>query len=138
MADSRMSCAALQARAQDAQMAKQMRDKPDEQTRGLLTYADKLLAAFDKSSITQPLPTISHPQSAIGHLVEPLSERELEVLRLVAAGASNREIAQRLVITLSTTERHVANILSKLALRSRTEIALWAVAHGLGVPATDG
>jgi predicted ATPase/DNA-binding CsgD family transcriptional regulator len=63
-----------------------------------------------------------------------LTPREREVAELIACGQSNREIAQRLVITLSTTERHVANILSKLALRSRTEAALWAVAHGLVFP----
>lgn len=67
-----------------------------------------------------------------------LTPREREVAALIACGQSNREIAQRLVITLSTTERHVANILSKLALRSRTEAALWAVAHGLGDPTASG
>jgi non-specific serine/threonine protein kinase len=61
----------------------------------------------------------------------PLTPREREVAALIARGRSNREIAKGLVITLSTTERHVANILNKLALRSRTEVALWAVARGL-------
>jgi len=52
---------------------------------------------------------------------------------LIACGQTNREIARRLVITVSTAERHVANILGKLALRSRTEVALWAVAHELAL-----
>jgi Bacterial regulatory proteins, luxR family len=50
---------------------------------------------------------------------------------LLAGGRTNREIAQTLVITVSTAERHVANILNKLGLRSRTEVALWAVAQSL-------
>jgi len=60
-----------------------------------------------------------------------LTSRELEVARLIASGKSNHEISLRLVIAPGTAERHVANILNKLALRSRTEVALWAVEHGL-------
>lgn len=63
-----------------------------------------------------------------------LTRREQEVAVLIAGGRSNRQIAQTLVIAVSTAERHVANILNKLALQSRTEVALWAVAHGLEVP----
>jgi DNA-binding NarL/FixJ family response regulator len=77
------------------------------------------------------------PHAAGGREQGLLTPREQEVTALIACGQSNREIAQRLVITVSTTERHVANILSKLTLRSRTEVALWAVAHGLGVPAAE-
>jgi DNA-binding NarL/FixJ family response regulator len=54
---------------------------------------------------------------------EPLTRRELEVASLVALGMSNREIAQELSIAMSTAERHVANILAKLAVGSRTQIA---------------
>jgi DNA-binding NarL/FixJ family response regulator len=61
----------------------------------------------------------------------PLTPREREVAALIARGWSNREIANGLVITVSTAERHVANIFNKLALRSRTEVAVWAVAHSL-------
>jgi non-specific serine/threonine protein kinase len=67
-----------------------------------------------------------------------LTRREHEVAALVAGGLTNREIAKTLVITLSTAERHVANILSKLALRSRTEVALWAVERGLDARACIG
>jgi non-specific serine/threonine protein kinase len=60
-----------------------------------------------------------------------LTRRECEVARLVAQGYSNRQIAGQLAIAASTAERHIANILSKLRARSRAEIAVWAVEHGL-------
>jgi NarL family two-component system response regulator LiaR len=62
---------------------------------------------------------------------EPLTERELEVLRLVAQGRSNRQIAQQLVIAEMTVRTHVSNILSKLHLASRTQAALYALKEGL-------
>jgi DNA-binding NarL/FixJ family response regulator len=62
-----------------------------------------------------------------GH--EPLTEREREVLRLVARGHSNKEIAAQLDITERTARTHVSNILGKLDLASRTQAALWAVEH---------
>jgi DNA-binding NarL/FixJ family response regulator len=57
---------------------------------------------------------------------DPLTSREREVAGLIARGCSNRQIAQELVIAVSTAERHVANILSKLNLESRTQVAAWA------------
>lgn len=67
---------------------------------------------------------------------ESLTERETEVLRLIAAGLSNREIAQRLVIGEKTVKTHVSSILSKLGVTSRTQAALYAarigLANGLG------
>jgi DNA-binding NarL/FixJ family response regulator len=60
-----------------------------------------------------------------------LTKRELEVASRIARGFSNRQIAEDLVITLSTTERHVANILSKLQMRSRSQVAAWVVELGL-------
>jgi predicted ATPase/DNA-binding CsgD family transcriptional regulator len=56
-----------------------------------------------------------------------LSPRELEVVGLIARGYNNRRIAEELVIALSTAERHVANILAKLGLASRTQVATWAL-----------
>lgn len=64
-------------------------------------------------------------------LVEPLSERELEVLRLIAAGFSNQEIAGRLVIAPSTVKRHINNIYGKLHVGSRTQAV--AVARSLHI-----
>jgi DNA-binding NarL/FixJ family response regulator len=64
-----------------------------------------------------------------GH--EPLTEREREVLALVAKGHSNKEIATLLDITERTARTHVSNILGKLDLASRTQAALWAIEHRL-------
>ncbi|WP_338675720.1 response regulator transcription factor [Streptomyces sp. SCSIO 30461] len=60
-----------------------------------------------------------------------LTEREREVLALIADGRSNREIARALVLSEKTVKTHVSNILMKLDLADRTQAALWAVRHGL-------
>src|SRR6478752_5561068 len=63
---------------------------------------------------------------------EPLTDREREVLGLVAKGHSNKEIAALLDITERTARTHVSNILGKLDLASRTQAALWAIEHKVG------
>jgi DNA-binding NarL/FixJ family response regulator len=67
------------------------------------------------------------PKTGLDSLIEPLTSRELEVLRLLAGAASNREIAQRLNISPRTVETHLANIYGKLGVRGRTEAMLWAI-----------
>ena len=62
---------------------------------------------------------------------DPLTQREVEVLRLVAQGQDNREIAEKLVISEATVRTHVSNILAKLHLASRTQAALYALREGL-------
>jgi DNA-binding NarL/FixJ family response regulator len=62
---------------------------------------------------------------------EDLTEREIEVVRLVAKGLSNSELAESLSISLGTVKSHLANVQSKLAARNRVEIASWAWAAGL-------
>jgi NarL family two-component system response regulator LiaR len=82
------------------------------------TIARKLLQELSRPSERPPTP-------------EPLTEREVEVLRLVARGQSNREIAGQLVISGATVRTHVSNILGKLHLASRTQAALYALREGL-------
>ncbi|MDY7041962.1 MAG: response regulator transcription factor [Chloroflexota bacterium] len=60
-----------------------------------------------------------------------LTEREMEVLRLMAEGLSNKEIAQKLQVTRRTVEFHVSNILKKLGAASRVEAAMWAKEQGM-------
>ena len=60
-----------------------------------------------------------------------LSTREREVAILVAQGLSNRDIAERLVVSERTAENHVQRLLNRLGLRSRTQVATWAVRQGL-------
>jgi LuxR family maltose regulon positive regulatory protein len=84
----------------------------------LLAYARKLLAAFYQGEAERPVPPKTLPG---GLLIEPLTERELEVLHLVAAGWTNQEIADKLVISVRTVKKHVENIHGKLGVRNRTE-----------------
>jgi LuxR family maltose regulon positive regulatory protein len=96
--------------------------------RQLLGYVDYLLAGFRKpaggATTTSAPPMAAGRQTRAGKpspLVEPLSARELEVLRLVDQGLSNREMADRLVVSLSTVKKHVENIHAKLGVHSRTQ-----------------
>jgi DNA-binding NarL/FixJ family response regulator len=64
-------------------------------------------------------------------LLHELTEREIEVLKLLGQGMNNREIAGELVITEGTVKNHVSNIIAKLQLRDRTQAAIFAVRHGI-------
>ena len=86
--------------------------------------------SLEPSIALKVLQELSHPPQR-PPTPEPLSERELEVLRLLAQGKSNREIADQLVITELTVRTHVSNILGKLHLASRTQAALYALKEGL-------
>jgi DNA-binding CsgD family transcriptional regulator len=74
------------------------------------------------------------PSSAPSRPVVGLTAREMDVIRLVSAGKSNREIARELSIGETTAISHVRNILSKLGLSSRTAVAAWAIRHGFDKP----
>jgi NarL family two-component system response regulator LiaR len=97
--------------------------------------------SLEPSIALKMLQELSHP-SQRPPTPEPLSEREMEVLRLLAQGKSNREISDQLVITELTVRTHVSNILGKLHLASRTQAALYALKEGLAsledVPADMG
>lgn len=80
-------------------------------------YVATLLSAFGEQHVSDlPLPS-AHP----GPLAEPLTEREREVLRLLLEGASNREIARRLIVSVNTVKRHIYNLCGKLGVQSRTQ-----------------
>jgi LuxR family maltose regulon positive regulatory protein len=82
-------------------------------------YLNNLLSAFPTSSNPSAAP--STIESSKAEMVEPLTSRELEVLRLIAQGLSNREIGERLFIAVSTVKGHNQNIYSKLQVHRRTE-----------------
>jgi DNA-binding NarL/FixJ family response regulator len=71
------------------------------------------------------------PVRTANSVIEQLSERELEILRLITEGASNREIARTLFLAEGTVKNHVTNILGKLEVRDRTQAALKAKENGL-------
>ena len=90
-----------------------------------LAYIERLLALLRGERVqegTSPAATSSPSAPTPAQpLLDPLTERELEVLRLIAAGLSNREIAARLVLALSTVKSYVNTIYSKLQVESRTQ-----------------
>ena len=118
-----------------AMMALLSRLREQERKKGPTPYLDTLLAAFSPEGMThKPLPTGSgQPRGRVLEqpLVEPLSERELEVLHLVARGDSNQEIAEMLVIALDTVKRHVTHIFEKLGVNNRVQAVARARALGL-------
>lgn len=94
-----------------------------------LAYLGKLMRAFE-SGETAETPAGGRGVGVTG-LVEALSEREVEVLRLLAAGKSNQEIAEELFVALDTVKKHVSHILAKLGASNRTEATARARALGL-------
>jgi LuxR family maltose regulon positive regulatory protein len=86
-------------------------------------YAAELLTALGRTS--GPTPPPAQP------LIEPLTLRELEVLKLIEAGHSNQEIGDRLVISIPTVKRHISNIYAKLGVKSRTQAVSLARELGL-------
>jgi LuxR family maltose regulon positive regulatory protein len=89
---------------------------------GPTPYLDQVLAAFPKPSQTPASQAKSMvKQTQVQPLFEPLSERERQVLQLLAQGRTNQQIAQDLVIALDTVKRHVSHIFSKLGVTNRVQ-----------------
>jgi DNA-binding NarL/FixJ family response regulator len=90
---------------------------------GMRALEERLTARLGQT--VTPLPP------ATSSSLDDLSQREVEVLRLLAAGRSNRDIADALYISLNTVATHVHNILTKTGTANRTEAAAYAMRHGL-------
>jgi LuxR family maltose regulon positive regulatory protein len=89
-------------------------------------YLDRLLAALDRSASGAHTPELHNPQLPAPVLAKALSEREGEILRLIALGLSNQEIMHRLVIAKSTLKTHINHIYSKLAVHNRVQAIIQA------------
>lgn len=99
-------------------------------TRGIAPdYVSRLLGAFRVAEAIQAASSQTQPPEA--ELIEPLSERELEVLQLIAEGLTNQEVSSRLYLSLHTVKAHTRNIYSKLGVNNRT-LAV-ATARSLGI-----
>lgn len=89
--------------------------------------ARKLMSALadasDAAGVVESPPILS---------TNDLTEREQEVLSLIANGMNNRQIAEQMIISEKTVKTHVSNVLSKLGVDDRTQAAIWALKHGLG------
>jgi LuxR family maltose regulon positive regulatory protein len=109
--------------------------REQQRRQGPTPYLDTVLAAFPQEGrrdvYLPPRQDALRPSAPQQGLLDPLSERELEVLHLVAQGAPNQEIADRLVITVDTVKRHVSNILGKLEVSNRTQAVARARSLGL-------
>jgi LuxR family maltose regulon positive regulatory protein len=79
-------------------------------------HARRLLTAFERPAD----PVTASARARVDGLAEPLTAREIEILRLIAAGMQNQEIADHLVISLATVKRHIANVYGKLGAGHRT------------------
>ncbi|GHO76964.1 hypothetical protein KSD_47350 [Ktedonobacter sp. SOSP1-85] len=108
-----------------SQLRKQERQTED------LPYLETLLRAFNEQPVPQPTHLEQEPSPSPRALLDPLSAREQDVLRLLARGASNQKIAETLVIEVGTVKHHVTNILSKLEATNRTQAV--ARARDLGL-----
>lgn len=104
-------------------LMKKMGAEPDNESLRLMEFTNELLAAF---SAAPSLEISNH-----GTLFEPLSQRELTILRLIASGRTNQEIADLLVIAVSTVKSHINHLYGKLGADRRTQAI--AIARELGL-----
>ena len=80
-------------------------------------------------ALSRSLRNVSAEGEDSGDLIDPLTEREVEVLRLLATGLSNRDLAALLFISESTVKTHVEHIIGKLGVSDRVQAAVWAARH---------
>ena len=104
-----------------------LKDTPSEELAAAIRAVDKGYTQLGPGLFEKAMPKVSTPSASPPPGWENLTPREKEVLRLIVAGASNREIAETLYISEGTVKNHVTRILSQLGLRDRTQAAI--VAH---------
>ncbi|SDE32086.1 response regulator [Glycomyces harbinensis] len=107
-----------------------LKDRPARALADAVRTARTGVVQFDPAAAQSLAAALEHPLRPPVEL-PPLSDREIEVLRLVAAGATNREIAARLYLSEGTVKNHVSRILARLGLRDRTQAAIYARDRGL-------
>jgi DNA-binding NarL/FixJ family response regulator len=102
-------------------------------TRTVVVSRSRLRDGYSRSSEPNPASRASPSNQSAprSSRIDPLSEREAQVLRLLAAGKTNRAIADELFISEKTVARHVSNIFDKLGVSSRTGATAWAFQHNL-------
>jgi DNA-binding NarL/FixJ family response regulator len=116
-----------------------LKDLPARELANAVRLAHAGVAQFDAAATARLAEALSRPGPAdspapgppAGESATPLTAREIEVLRLVALGWTNREIAARLFVSEGTVKNHVSRILTRLTLRDRTQAAVYARDHGL-------
>ncbi len=109
-----------------------LKDSSPEQLLEAIRQVHRGEPSLEPSIARKVLQELSHPGAGGGKpTTDPLTERELDVLRLIAQGLSNKEIAAKIFVAEWTVRSHVSNILGKLHLASRTQAALYALRSGL-------
>jgi two-component system NarL family response regulator len=114
------------------------KDLDAEQLFEALTNIERNEAALTRETASRLLKCVAKRSVDPAQGEAVLTERERDVLRLVATGASNQEIADRLMISVNTAKSHIRNILEKLQLENRTQAASYAMNRGLVSPLKDG
>lgn len=104
-----------------------LKDRPADEIAAAIRTAHLGVAQFDPSALAR----LMGSPAAAGSLDLTLSERELQVLRLLTGGATNREIARSLHLSEGTVKNHVSRILERLGVRHRTEAAVYARERGI-------
>jgi DNA-binding NarL/FixJ family response regulator len=108
------------------------KDAGAEQIRAAVEAVDRGEAALDPAIQHHVLAAVSTPQAA--ESPDDLTPREIEVLGLIAAGLTNTEIAERLVVSAATVKSHVNHIFAKIGARDRAQAVVYAYANGLAQP----
>ena len=110
-----------------------LKDRPAQELADAVRTAHAGVVQFDPAAAARLTSALDRPAPSPGRepTAHQLTEREIDVLRLVATGSTNREIADRLYLSEGTVKNYISRILGRLGLRDRTQAALYARDHGL-------